>query len=200
MSRRLTGVIYFGALLIEMIIRLPLDRQRRRDQIVARYVDRQERVVLGLLFGGIFALPALDLLTPWLRFARYRRPAWIGWLGAVCLAGALAIFWRSHADLGRYWSPSLELRAEHRLITSGIYGRIRHPMYASQWLWGVAQTLLLPNWISGSAGLVLFAPLYWLRVPREEQMLLRHFGESYRAYLRRTGRVLPRLRRAGYDL
>ena len=75
-----------------------------------------------------------------------------------------------------------------------MFRRIRHPIYAGMWLWASAQPLLLQNWIAGFAFLVLFTPLYLLRVPREEQMMLDHFGEDYRRYLARTGRVLPRLR------
>src|SRR5215204_5393163 len=66
-------------------------------------------------------------------------------------------------------------------------------MYASIWLWGIAQTLLLQNWIAGWASIVLFVPMYVLRVSREEQMI-EQFGEAYRAYMNRTGRVGPRLR------
>lgn len=67
-------------------------------------------------------------------------------------------------------------------------------MYASQWLWSVAQPLLLQNWIAGWVGPLLFLPLYVLRVPREERMMLEQFGEAYRAYVSRTGRVFPRLK------
>ena len=66
-------------------------------------------------------------------------------------------------------------------------------MYASEWLWGIAQALLLQNWVAGWAGLALFTPLYVLRVPREERMMLDQFGEEYRAYMDRTGRVVPRI-------
>jgi protein-S-isoprenylcysteine O-methyltransferase Ste14 len=66
-------------------------------------------------------------------------------------------------------------------------------MYASQCLWGFAQALLLHNWIAGCAGLVAFLPLYLVRVPREERMMLDHFGDDYRAYCVQTGRIVPRL-------
>ncbi len=111
----------------------------------------------------------------------------------MVLAAAVWLFWRSHADLGRNWSPSLQLREGHELVTGGVYRSIRHPMYASQWVWGVAQALLLRNWISGWSGLVLFAPLYLSRVPCEEQMMLEQFGEEYSAYMNRTGRIFPRM-------
>jgi protein-S-isoprenylcysteine O-methyltransferase Ste14 len=67
-------------------------------------------------------------------------------------------------------------------------------MYAFGWLLGIAQALLLWNWVVALAGLASFALLYFLRVPREEQMMLEQFGEEYRAYMNRTGRVIPRLR------
>jgi protein-S-isoprenylcysteine O-methyltransferase Ste14 len=52
---------------------------------------------------------------------------------------------------------------------------------------------LLPNWIAGLAGILGFGTLYLFRVGREEAMLLEAFGDEYRDYMRRTGRVIPRL-------
>jgi protein-S-isoprenylcysteine O-methyltransferase Ste14 len=66
-------------------------------------------------------------------------------------------------------------------------------MYASEWVWGIAQALLLQNWIAGWAGLALFMPLHVARVPREEQMMVERFGEAYREYINRTGGIVPRL-------
>ncbi|MFH1920047.1 MAG: hypothetical protein ABIP48_09200 [Planctomycetota bacterium] len=62
-------------------------------------------------------------------------------------------------------------------------------------VWAVAQALLLQNWIAGPSMLAVFLPFYLLRVPHEERMLLAHFGEEYRSYVNRTGRIIPRLRR-----
>ncbi|HOO53782.1 MAG TPA: hypothetical protein PLX30_06035, partial [Methanothrix sp.] len=61
-------------------------------------------------------------------------------------------------------------------------------------LWAVAQLLLLQNWIAGPAFLVASIPLYVARIPREEEMMLDQFGDEYRRYLERTGRVVPRRR------
>jgi len=51
--------------------------------------------------------------------------------------------------------------------------------------------LLLPNWIAGFAGLAGFGILFFGRVAKEERMMLETFGNSYRAYMARTGRVVP---------
>jgi protein-S-isoprenylcysteine O-methyltransferase Ste14 len=66
-------------------------------------------------------------------------------------------------------------------------------MYSAIFLFGMAQGLLLDNHLAGWSALVSFLPMYLRRVPREERMMLDHFGDEYRAYLARTHRLFPRL-------
>lgn len=196
---RLFQIIWLLGIVAETAIRLPYNRERQRNQIVDDRVSVQERALLGVMFMGMFLLPLVRIFSRPLNWADYRlsrrAKGVLGGLGALFEAAALWLFWRAHIDLGRNWSPSLQIRAEHTLVTDGVYRYIRHPMYASQWLFGIAQALLLHNWLAGLANLVCFVPLYVLRVPREEQMMLDQFGDDYRRYMARTGAVLPRLRR-----
>jgi protein-S-isoprenylcysteine O-methyltransferase Ste14 len=97
----------------------------------------------------------------------------------MSLGAAIGLFWRSHRDLGKNWSPSLEISAQQTLISHGVYRTIRHPMYASGWLSSLAQALLMQNWVAGPAGVVA---LYFVGVAREEQMMLDHFGDAYRSF------------------
>jgi protein-S-isoprenylcysteine O-methyltransferase Ste14 len=185
--------VYFLALIIEIIIRVPLNRKRQQEKMRERRVTSQEQILLGLLSLGGFLIPLIYAVTHWLDFADYTLPVWAGWLGALLTAGALFVFWRAHADLGLNWSPSLEIREKHELITRGIYGVIRHPMYASQWLLVIAQPLLLQNWIAGFLNFLVFIPFYLLRVKAEERMMLDSFGIQYQEYMKKTGGVLPKL-------
>ena len=184
--------VYFAALIIQTVIRAPLNKMRRQEKMSKRRFTDQEKILLGLLaLGGLF-VPIIYAATNWLDFANYTLPTWAGWLGILLTAGAVFVFWRAHADLGLNWSPTLEIREKHELITRGIYGVIRHPMYASQWLLVIAQPLLLHNWMSGFLNLVVFIPFYLLRVKAEEQLMIEQFGDQYRAYIQKVGAVFPK--------
>ena len=140
---------------------------------------------------GLGIVPLIYVATAIPQFAAYTFHPVQAWLGLFVAIAALVMFQLTHRALGRNWSISLDVREEHQLITDGIYRRVRHPMYSAFWLWAVAQALLLPNWVAGFSGLVGFGILFFGRVAREERMMLETFGDSYRAYMARTGRIFP---------
>jgi protein-S-isoprenylcysteine O-methyltransferase Ste14 len=186
-------IIFLVGFAVSSLIRAPYTKRNRLNRIVDDRMTGQDKLLLLCTSIGMIIVPFLYVLTPWLDFADYHLPTWAGWLGVMVLVVSTWLFWRSHADLGKNWFVSVQFREGHTLVTRGVFRHMRHPMYASQWLWGIAQTLLLQNWIAGLIGLVGFIPMYLLRVPSEERMMLEHFGEAYRSYMKRTGRVFPRL-------
>jgi protein-S-isoprenylcysteine O-methyltransferase Ste14 len=187
-------VAYIIGLIAGSVIRAVYTRHYRKNTIADDHKTIQDKLLISLSSLGLIIIPLFYLLSPWLDFADYQLPVWAGWVGVAVFAFALWLLWRSHVDLGRNWSPSLEIMEEQRLVTGGVYRHIRHPMYAAHGVWGIAQILLLQNWIAGFSMLVFSLPVYLTRVPHEEQMMLENFGEEYRQYTNRTGRVIPRLR------
>ena len=156
--------------------------------------DARDRLLIGLVGIGQIALPLLFVLTRALGFADRAQPA--GCLPSGIVApwpAGLWLFWRSHVDLGDNWSVTLEIDARHRLVTQGVYRFVRHPMYTSFLVSGLGQALLLANWVAGPAALVAVAVLVLVRLPNEEAMMIEAFGDQYRAYMRSTGGIVPRL-------
>jgi protein-S-isoprenylcysteine O-methyltransferase Ste14 len=184
---------FLGALITYVGIRGVFARRTKGTEKVVRRVDTRDRSLVFAVFVGSMVLPLLYLFTRWLAFADYLLPAFASWCGTILAGTALWLFWRSHADLGENWSITLEMRKGHQLVTHGVYRSIRHPMYAALWLFGLAQGLLLQNWLAGWSAFVAFAVLYFVRIPREEQMMGEFFGEEYRVYMEKTGRLFPRL-------
>jgi protein-S-isoprenylcysteine O-methyltransferase Ste14 len=185
--------VFLVGFVVYVAIRGVFERRTRGQRLVVRRVDGLERACLALVFVGCLLLPVLRLFTPWLGFADYRLPGFAPWLGVAALAGGLWLFWRAHADLGLEWSVVVGIREGHRLVESGVYRRVRHPMYAAILAISLGQGLLLANWLAGWAALASFTLLCAVRIPREERLLAETFGEAYAAYAGRTGRLLPRL-------
>ncbi len=184
--------LYLMGLTAAAVIRTPHWLRNARHRAADAHAGVLDLGLLCLAALGTGVLPIVNCMTPWLDFADYPWPGILRGLGACVLASALWLLWRSHADLGENWSITLKVREGHALVTDGVYRHVRHPMYAAYFLWGVAQWLMLPNWIAGPAHLLTFGLLYAVRVPREERMMLDRFGDEYRAYAARTGRLWPR--------
>jgi protein-S-isoprenylcysteine O-methyltransferase Ste14 len=185
------NLVFLCGLVVYVSIRAFFKERTKANRPVVRQTGGVEYALEAILLPGVLLLPLLYLFTSWLAFADYRLPEFAPPCGLALMIAALWLFWRSHADLGQNWSQTLEVREGHQLVTRGVYRSIRHPMYASIWLWCLAQGLMLENWLAGWYGLVAFALLYLVRTPREEKMMREFFGQQYVDYMERTGRVFP---------
>jgi protein-S-isoprenylcysteine O-methyltransferase Ste14 len=175
------------------IIRYPHARRSKRIEKLRQSDQAREWVLMIVSATGLGIIPGVYVFTGLLRFADYPFRPWQAWVGSLLFLCSLWLFRRTHKDLGRNWSVTLEVRAKHSLITSGVYAKVRHPMYSAFWLWSLAQMMLLQNWIAGFAGVVGFGTLFFLRIGREERLMIETFGDDYRRYMARTWRVLPGL-------
>lgn len=191
MTPLIAKTILIAGAIAWFIIRWPHQRRSWKTPVLKDQRVTREKLLLLSNFLGLGVIPFIYAFTGFPRFADYTFQPVLAVIGALVMAFALVLFYRVHRELGRNWSDSLQVRETHSLVTEGLYHYVRHPMYSAFFLWGVAQLLLLPNWIAGPAGLVGFAILFGFRVGREEQMMIDAFGDQYRAYMRRTARLIP---------
>lgn len=187
------SLVWLAAFIAMFAIRTPYALRNRANVVVAARRDAGEKALLTAMFFAMMVLPLLHLATHLFALADYRLPEWATWVGALVQIPTLWLFWRSHADLDRNWSPGLEVRKDHVLVTGGVYARMRHPMYAAIWLFALAQPLLIHNWLAGGLVIPACAALWFLRVPKEEAMMRETFGASYDAYATKVNRLIPRL-------
>jgi protein-S-isoprenylcysteine O-methyltransferase Ste14 len=187
-----TSFIFWGVmLLIWCAMRYPAMRRARRQKT---RVDNRTALDISLLTFcvlGLVVMPIVWRFGVFSGLADRSQNIVVLMLGAVTGLVFLWLFRRSHKDLGRNWSVTLEVREGHQLVTGGVYAHVRHPMYASFFLWGLAQALLIPNWIAGLSGLLAVLALYAVRQSREEAMMRQTFGVEYDAYCVRTKRLIP---------
>ena len=184
------AIVILGAI-SWFVIRWPHQRRSWKTPVARDQRALREKLLLLSNLTGLGIIPFVYVFTGFPRFADYPFQPVLAFIGAVLMLATLALFYQVHLELGRNWSDSLQVRKTHNLVTGGLYRYVRHPMYAAFFLWGLAQLLLLPNWIAGPAGLAGFAILFGFRVGREERMMIEDFGEQYRDYMKRTARLIP---------
>jgi protein-S-isoprenylcysteine O-methyltransferase Ste14 len=146
--------------------------------------------LLGLaLWAGVFAY----LLNPaWMSWSRVDLPEWARWvgLGMGVLADGLA-YW-VFSSLGNNVSPTVITRAKHELVTTGPYRWVRHPLYVMGFIAYLGFALVSENLFIAVVSVLGFIGLA-IRLRKEESQLIERFGDEYRAYMRRTGKFLPRV-------
>lgn len=136
------------------------------------------------------------LLVAVLAAGRQAGDAWDGvlatltWIvGLVLLLVALVIVARGFVDLGRNLSPLPRPRDDARLVESGIYGLVRHPLYGGLIVGCVGYAFLTAS-LAALLLACLVGAFFTLKSRREEAWLLEHF-EGYAAYMQRTRRFIP---------
>ena len=146
--------------------------------------------ILGasVLFGSVLACVFAPDLMAW---SSFEVPSPVRWIAAALGAlDLLAIHWVL-GTLGRNVTETVLTKEHHELVTVGPYRWIRHPLYTT----GLALFLLLGlmagNWFILAAAAVAFVLFRAVVIPREEQALLAKFGDRYRSYMERTGRLIP---------
>jgi protein-S-isoprenylcysteine O-methyltransferase Ste14 len=117
----------------------------------------------------------------------------IGILGLALLVIGIAIRWIAIYTLGKYFTGTVLIRGDHRLVRRGLYKHLRHPAYAGALIAHLGLGLSFSNWFSLSLSVVpyLMAAIYRMHV--EEQALREAFGEEYIIYARDTKRLIPKV-------
>jgi protein-S-isoprenylcysteine O-methyltransferase Ste14 len=182
-----------GLGLVGFAVRFYFQYQARRVQRVTATQTGRDRFFYWLVLCA-YLLAFVYAFSSVLDVARVQLPAPVRWLGLPFGIAALVLLIATHRALGRNWSGVLEIAEGHRLVATGPYRSVRHPMYSAFFCLAIAYALLSANWIVALANLGAVTFMYLARVADEERMLVDQFGDEYREYMRRTGRLLPRLR------
>ncbi|HSR48185.1 MAG TPA: isoprenylcysteine carboxylmethyltransferase family protein [Anaerolineales bacterium] len=118
-------------------------------------------------------------------------------LGGLLLFAGLGLYLWGLRNLGRMFGPSggfaVRLQEHHRLVTTGPYALIRHPMYVAAIMVGLGILLLYPTWATLAFSVAMLGLV--VRARREERILLEEFGPEWQAYADRVPGWLPRIRR-----
>ena len=113
--------------------------------------------------------------------------------GLSLLVAGVAIRWTAIHTLGKYFTSTVMIRDDHRLIRAGLYKHLRHPAYTGALVAHLGLGLSFSNWFSLALSFVPYLVAVGYRIHVEEQALSEAFGEEYLDYSRNTKRLIPKL-------
>ena len=156
----------------------------------------EKRVMTGESLA--FHLPIIVgavLMTPWTAQILGERPLWnfgtggIYLLEVLNLAGTLFTWW-ARIHLGRFWSNAITRKEGHRVIDTGPYGLVRHPIYTGLLLMFAGTALAAGEW-RGVLAVAIAAAAFWRKLRLEENVMRRQFGGAYARYAERVPALIP---------
>jgi len=116
----------------------------------------------------------------------------VEWVGASLAVLAFLLTFPCWLGMGPSWSLAVVPNKKSQLITSGMFARVRHPIYALSILLMLATVIAVPSWLMAGVALVHWTMLRMKAVSEEHYLLSLH-GPQYADYCQRTGRFLPRV-------
>lgn len=115
----------------------------------------------------------------------------IGWAMAFLVVLGLGFTWAARLHLGPLWSSTSAPTEDHRIVDTGPYGIVRHPVYAGLLL-AAAATAIDGGRLEALAGALVLVAAISLRAKLEERFLRRDLGdEAYASYRRRVPMLIP---------
>ena len=172
-----------------IFIRMPHNMRYKKTEIYLSKKEKREKLLVALNGISMMLIPLIYVFTGWLDFFKMNLPDWIRIIGIVIIFLGLIFFWWIHKTLGENWSPVLEIRKGHELITKGPYKYVRHPMYTLFYIFAIGLLLSISNWFVGLFALLSWHLLYVIRISSEEKMMLEQFGIEWENYCRLTKKL-----------
>lgn len=182
-------------ILVQVLFALKARRDGERPASQRKQIKREAwghtvfRVIRSILLVGFLVLYALN--SPSIMMLSVGAPDWLRWIGVALGAISIAFYAWSRATLGKAWSSELRTGENHYLVTTGPYAHIRHPIYLALMGFLTGTALIASNFLFFAVALASVLDLGF-RIPKEELMMTERFGEQYKAYVRKTGRLLPK--------
>lgn len=170
-------------------IAAPNAEQEKPKTVKQLPLFHRKRVGIYLFLGIIGLLIFLPLVG--VRILPIEKQLWFQLLGFSFVVVGFGIAILARMQLGANWANAYEyqIKERHELVTHGIYSYIRHPIYTGIWLALIGAELVASSYLF--IVFILFLFLAYKQGKKEEALLEKHFGNSYRGYRKRTKMLLP---------
>ena len=142
---------------------------------------------------GATVLSQMVTVTEWAYFTRNHPYSWTvaSGIGLALIVGGLIVRVWAIVELGAYFDNRVHIQKNHQLIETGPYRYVRHGSYTGVYMLALGIAVYLSAWLGLVVSALVLGWAYRYRIIKEEQTLIDHFGDDYRAYMRKTRMLIP---------
>lgn len=184
--------IYVG---IRMYFSILVNKSKHKIFAVDKGAVTNEGIFRVILRIVLFTTRNLAIILYFLNYSKFfsmKIPVLIRIVGLILGTVSLIVLVHVQTCLGRFWSTSLTLTEDHRIIQNGFYKCVRHPMYLVLICIMIFHILVPANFLIMVPSAIAIINIY-TRIGREERMLIDHFGDDYLEYMKTTNKIIPNL-------
>ena len=164
--------------------------QRKQQVKLLKNLDRNS----GRLWDGANAIEPVGMILGFTGIGRIQTgSSLIELAGLALLIFGIIIRWTAIRDLGRYFTSTVRIKDNHRLIRTGMYEHLRHPAYTGALVAHLGLGMAFANWYSIALSSIPYLCAAMYRIHVEEQVLVAEFGQEYLDYARSTKRLIPKV-------
>ena len=179
------GWLFMGILFVPMfvagLVMMAKNPELLRKRLNAKEEEKEQKLVValsGLIFIAVFLVAGFNWRYQWMLL-----PDWAVWVSAAVFL-ACYLFYAEVLRENTYLSRTIEVQENQKVIDTGLYGIVRHPMYSATTLLFLSMPLVLASPIS-FAIMLLYLPLIAKRI-RNEEKVLEEGLDGYREYKTRV--------------
>ncbi len=143
----------------------------------------------------ILAMSFISVVVPVVDWAYFKFDQdglnWITVLGILMIVVGITFRALAVRYLGKYFTPTVQIKDDHKLITTGPYSIVRHPSYTGAFLAIIAGGVVLESLVGFIISCTAMIIAYYVRIGIEEKELTANFGSAYEQYQKNTKMIIP---------
>lgn len=177
-----TTALLFAARLGELRLR----RSTMRGKIISQWS------LPAMIMAGCLVMIAgyAEYFIRWPKFS-----LWLFCVGLLVSLAGFALRAAAARAIGALWSIHIEIREHHRIVETGPFRWVRHPIYVSLLIDVLGGVMILQSWAALLVFVLGYFPIVMWRLQREERAMLDNLGAEYRDYISRVPALIPKLSR-----
>ena len=185
------GWILIGILFVPMfvagLILMKKNPELLKKRLNAKEEEKEQKIVIllsGIMFLAAFVVAGLNFRFSWIVL-----PMWVSYVSAAVFLAAYALYAEVLRE-NEYLSRTIEVQEDQKVVDTGLYGVVRHPMYMSTFLLFLAMPMVLGSVIS-IAIMLAYIPIIVMRIKNEEKVLAKGLP-GYEEYMKKVKyRIIP---------